>query len=97
MQNSTLHTSRYGMAVPVKSDAARRRGVTTLRWADVSDAMGRVVNGVRLHDDDVSPITDVLPAGSADSRAGSGSSRSAERLYDEWTRGGDHGGPTGGG
>ena len=53
MQQRTLHNSRYGMAVP--SPAERRielRQVTSIRWTDLTDALRRVIDGIRMDRDD---------------------------------------------
>ncbi len=55
MRDHTLHTSRYGMAVPAADDRGfELRQVTSLRWRNFTAAMRRVVNGVRIDNDELS-------------------------------------------
>lgn len=73
MREHTLHTSRYGMAVPTADERGfELRQVTSLRWRNFTSAMRRVVDGVRIESDELSllPIspsesTDQRPAGDA--------------------------------
>jgi len=81
MEEHSIHTSRYGMAVPTEA----RRGfslhrATSLRWAEISGAMRRVVDGVRLSHDDGPSLLDVPSADSAASHAGCEHERPMERL-----------------
>jgi hypothetical protein len=71
VQTSTIHTSRYGMAVPAGRDRSfRLRSVTSLRWRNFSAAMARVVDGVRMDGDDESLLLSAPPAASSVSPAG---------------------------
>ena len=73
MREHTLHTSRYGMAVPTADERGfELRQVTSLRWRNFTSAMRRVVDGVRIESDELSllPISssesiEQLPAGDA--------------------------------
>ena len=58
MQEHTLHTSRYGMAVPTADDRGfELRQVTSLRWRNFTSAMRRVVDGVRIESDELSLLS----------------------------------------
>lgn len=76
MTTPTIHTSRYGMAVPITTDRGfKLKSVTSLRWRDFTAAMARVVDGVRMESDEPSlepGTTSSLrePASSAGSHAG---------------------------
>ena len=64
MQEHTLHTSRYGMAVPTADERGfELRQVTSLRWRSFTAAMRRVVDGVRIESDELS----LLPISSSES------------------------------
>lgn len=73
MQEHTLHTSRYGMAVPAADERGfELRQVTSLRWRNFTAAMRRVVDGVRIESDELSLLSisssesvEQLPAGDA--------------------------------
>ena len=55
MRDHQLHTSRYGMAVPAAGERGfELRQVTSLRWRNFTAAMRRVVNGVRIDNDELS-------------------------------------------
>ena len=87
MQEHTLHTSRYGMAVPTADDRGfELRQVTSLRWRNFTSAMRRVVDGVRIESDELSllPISssesiEQLPAGDAATAPARGRVLSARR------------------
>lgn len=87
MQEHTLHTSRYGMAVPTADDRGfELRHVTSLRWRNFTSAMRRVVDGVRIESDELSllPISssesiEQLPAGDAATAPARGRVLSARR------------------
>ena len=87
MREHTLHTSRYGMAVPTADERGfELRQVTSLRWRNFTSAMRRVVDGVRIESDELSllPISssesvEQLPAGDAATAPARGRVLSARR------------------
>lgn len=81
MDQHSIHASRYGMAVPMdtrRSFSLQR--ATSLRWTEISDALRRVVDGVRVSHDPVAPLLDIPSAVRANSQAGREHERPAECL-----------------
>lgn len=76
----TLHTSKYGIAVPVADErSVELRPVTSLRWRNFTAAMRRIVDGVRIESDELSLLT-IFPPESAERSAATATAPAGDRV-----------------